>query len=37
VVNGRIVDKIVTRKDVKGFVYQGDRISYRYWDMYRER
>ena len=37
VVNGRIVDKIVTRKDVKGFVYQGDRISYRYWDMFRER
>jgi peptide/nickel transport system substrate-binding protein len=37
VVNGRIVDKIVTRKDVKGFVYQGDRISYRYWDMSRER
>jgi peptide/nickel transport system substrate-binding protein len=37
VVNGRIVDKIVTRKDVKGFIYQGDRISYRYWDMYRER
>ena len=30
VVNGRIVDKIVTRKDVKGFVYQGDRISFRY-------
>jgi peptide/nickel transport system substrate-binding protein len=37
VVNGRIVDKIVTRRDVKGVVYQGDRISYRYWDMYRER
>jgi hypothetical protein len=37
VVNGRIVDKIVMRKDVKGFVYEGDRISYRYWDMYRER
>jgi len=37
VVNGRIVDKIVTRKDVKGFIYQGDRISYRYWDMSRER
>ena len=37
VVNGRIVDKIVTRKDVKGFVYEGDRISYRYWDMSRER
>jgi peptide/nickel transport system substrate-binding protein len=37
VVNGRIVDKIVTRKDVKGFIYEGDRISYRYWDMYRER
>jgi ABC-type transport system substrate-binding protein len=37
VVNGRIVDKIVTRKDVKGFIYEGDRISYRYWDMSRER
>ena len=37
VVNGRIVDKIVTRKTVKGFIYQGDRISYRYWDMFRER
>jgi peptide/nickel transport system substrate-binding protein len=37
VVNGRIVDKIVTRKNVKGFIYEGDRISYRYWDMSRER
>ncbi|MBI3454925.1 MAG: ABC transporter substrate-binding protein [Candidatus Rokubacteria bacterium] len=37
VVNGRIVDKIVMRKDVKGFIYMGDRISYRYYDMYRER
>jgi peptide/nickel transport system substrate-binding protein len=37
VVNGRIVDKIVTRKDVKGFIYMGDRISYRYYEMYRER
>jgi len=37
VVNGRIVDKIVTRKDVKGFIYEGDRISYRYCDMSRER
>jgi peptide/nickel transport system substrate-binding protein len=37
VVNGRIVDKFVGRKDVKGFVYQGDRVSFRYYDMYRER
>jgi peptide/nickel transport system substrate-binding protein len=37
VVNGRIVDKFVARKDVKGFVYQGDRVSFRYYDMYRER
>ena len=37
VVNGRIVDKIAMRKDVKGFIYEGDRISYRYWDMFRER
>lgn len=37
VVNGRIVDKLVMRKDVKGFIYMGDRISYRYYDMYRER
>jgi peptide/nickel transport system substrate-binding protein len=37
VVNGRIVDKIVTRKDLKGFIYMGDRISYRYYDMSRER
>ena len=37
VVNGRIVDKLVGRKDVKGFVYLGDRISFRYYDMYRER
>lgn len=37
VVNGRIIDKFVTRKDLKGFVYLGDRISYRYYDMYRER
>jgi peptide/nickel transport system substrate-binding protein len=37
VVNGRIVDKFVARKDVKGFVYLGDRISFRYYDMYRER
>jgi peptide/nickel transport system substrate-binding protein len=37
VVNGRIVDKFVARKDVKGFVYLGDRVSFRYYDMYRER
>ena len=37
VVNGRIVDKFVARKDVKGFIYQGDRVSFRYYDMYRER
>jgi len=37
VVNGRIVDKFVARKEVKGFVYQGDRVSFRYYDMYRER
>jgi peptide/nickel transport system substrate-binding protein len=37
VVNGRIVDKFVGRKDVKGFLYQGDRVSFRYYDMYRER
>ena len=37
VVNGRIADKFVARKDVKGFVYLGDRISFRYYDMYRER
>jgi ABC-type transport system substrate-binding protein len=37
VVNGRIVDKFVGRKDVKGFVYLGDRVSFRYYDMYRER
>ncbi|MGH7334027.1 MAG: ABC transporter substrate-binding protein [Candidatus Rokuibacteriota bacterium] len=37
IVNGRIVDKFVTRKDVKGFVYLGDRVSFRYYDMYRER
>jgi len=37
IVNGRIVDKFVARKDVKGFVYQGDRVSFRYYDMYRER
>ena len=36
-VNGRIVDKFVARKDVKGFVYLGDRVSFRYYDMYRER
>ena len=36
-VNGRIVDKSVARKDVKGFVYLGDRVSFRYYDMYRER
>lgn len=35
VVNGRIVDKIVTRKDIKGFIYMGDRISYRYYEMSR--
>lgn len=29
IVNGRIVDKFVTRKDVKGFVYLGDRVSFR--------
>ena len=37
IVNGRIVDKFVARKDVKGFVYLGDRVSFRYYDMYRER
>jgi peptide/nickel transport system substrate-binding protein len=37
VVNGRIVDKFVARKDLKGFVYLGDRVSFRYYDMYRER
>jgi ABC-type transport system substrate-binding protein len=37
VVNGRIVDKFAARKDVKGFVYLGDRVSFRYYDMYRER
>jgi peptide/nickel transport system substrate-binding protein len=37
VVNGRIIDKFVARKDVKGFVYLGDRVSFRYYDMYRER
>ncbi|MBM4441140.1 MAG: ABC transporter substrate-binding protein [Candidatus Rokubacteria bacterium] len=37
VVNGRIVDKFVARKDVKGFVYLGDRVSFRYYDMYREK
>jgi peptide/nickel transport system substrate-binding protein len=37
VVNGRIVDKIVLRKDVKGYIYLGDRISYRYYEMSRER
>jgi peptide/nickel transport system substrate-binding protein len=35
VVNGRIVDKIVTRRDLKGFIYMGDRISYRYYEMSR--
>jgi peptide/nickel transport system substrate-binding protein len=37
IVNGRIVDKFVARTDVKGFVYLGDRVSFRYYDMYRER
>jgi peptide/nickel transport system substrate-binding protein len=37
VVNGRIIDKFVARKDVKGFVYLGDRVSFRYYDMYREK
>ena len=37
IVHGRIVDKFVARKDVKGFVYLGDRVSFRYYDMYRER
>jgi ABC-type transport system substrate-binding protein len=37
VVNGRIVDKFVSRKDVKGFTYLGDRVSFRYYDFYRER
>jgi peptide/nickel transport system substrate-binding protein len=37
IVNGRIVDKFVARKDVKGFVYLGDRVSFRYYDMHRER
>jgi len=37
VVNGRIVDKFVARRDVKGFVYLGDRVSFRYYDMYSER
>ena len=37
IVNGRIIDKFVARKDVKGFVYLGDRVSFRYYDMYRER
>lgn len=37
VVNGSIVDKFVSRRDVKGFTYLGDRISFRWYDMYRER
>jgi len=37
IVNGAIIDKFVARKDVKGFVYLGDRVSFRYYDMYRER
>jgi peptide/nickel transport system substrate-binding protein len=37
IVNGRIVDKLVSRKDVKGFTYLGDRVSFRWYDMYRER
>jgi ABC-type transport system substrate-binding protein len=37
VVNGRIVDKFVARKDIKGFVYLGDRVSFRYYDMSREK
>ena len=37
VMNGRIVDKFVGRKDVKGLVYLGDRVSFRYYDMCRER
>ena len=37
VVNGRIVEKIVARTDMPGFIRQGNRISYRHRDMSRER
>ena len=37
VVNGRIVEKIVARTDMPGFIRQGDRISQGQRDMSRER